>query len=218
MSIAAKLAQGSKFYIASTAGGAKTITAATPGFPTILTSAAHGLANGDVVAIAAITGTLGTDATNGLNGKTLVVTNVTANTFCVNVNTLILTYTSGGTATPSTWTQIKEVKGFKPSGASADKIDVTDLDSTAKEFLTGLVDNGTFSSDINYLSSDAGQTALLAAFNGSLSKNYKLQVLGGNSFTFAASVTKFPTMPDGAVGTALTGSVEFQISGAVTVA
>ncbi len=218
MSVSAQLAQNSKFYIAGTAGGAKTISGATPGFPTIVTATAHGMANGDVVAIAAITGTIGTDATNGLNGKTLVITNVTANTFCINVNTLGLTYTSGGTATPNTWTQVKEMKSFKPGGASASKIDVTDLDSVAKEYRSGLVDNGTFTIDVFPLPADAGQQAVLAAFSASTVKSYKLQVNGGNSFTFDATVTKYPTIPDGAVDGVLTGAIDWQISGSVTVA
>ena len=216
MSIAAQLAQGTKLYIAGSAGGAKTITAATPGFPTILTSAAHGLSNGDVVAIAAIVGTLGTDATNGLNGKTLVISNVTTNTFCVNVNTLGLTYTSGGTATANAWTQIKEVKSLKPGGASSSKIDVTDLDSTAKEYRSGLIDNGTFGADVHILESDAGQAAVLAAFKAATVNNYKI-VTPSKTRTFAATCTKFPTVPDASVDGVQTGSAEWQISGDVTV-
>lgn len=217
MSVNAQLAQNSKFYIAGTAGTAKTISGAAPGFPTIITATAHGLSNGDVVALAAIVGTIGTDSVNGLNGKTLVISNVTANTFCVNVNTTGLVYTSGGTATANAWTQIMEVKSFKPGGASASKIDVTDLNSTAKEFRSGLVDNGTFAIEVFPLPADPGQLAVAAAFNASTVKNYKLAVNGGNTFTFAATVTKYPTVPDGAVDGVLTGSIDWQISGAVTV-
>jgi len=216
MSINAQLAQLSKLYIASTAGGAKTISGGAAGNPTILTSTAHGLANGDVVAVASITGTMGTDVTNGLNGKSFVISNVTANTFCVNVNTLGLTYTSGGTATPATWTQIKEIKSIKPGGASSSKIDVTDLDSTAKEYRSGLIDNGTFSADINVLESDAGQTAVLAAFLASTVNNYKF-TSGTKVRTFAATCLKFPTAPDASVDNVLTGSCEWQISGTITV-
>jgi len=216
MSINAQLAQLTKFYIAGTASGAKTITAGAAGFPTILTSAAHGLANGDVVAIASITGTMGTDATNGLNSKTFVAQNVTTNTFCIQANTTGLTYTSGGTATPNAWTQIKEVKGLKPSGASSSKIDVTDLDSVAKEYRTGLVDHGTFGAEINILESDAGQTAVLAAFTNSTTNNYKI-VTPAKTRTFNATCTKFPTTPDASVDNVQVGSMEFQINGLITV-
>lgn len=216
MSTAAQLAQGTKLYKAGAAGGAKTISGAAPGFPTIVTATAHGLANGDVITVAAIVGTLGTDATNGLNGKTLVINSVTANTFCVEVNTTGLVYTSGGTATPPTWVQIKENKGIKPSGSSASKIDVTDLDSVAMESRTGLVDNGTFSIDIHILESDPGQAACLAAFNASTVDTYKI-VSPLKTRTFSASCTKWPTIPDSSVNGVQTGSAEFVISGEVTV-
>lgn len=216
MSVNAQLAQGTKLYIAGTSGTAKNITAVAVGFPTILTSSAHGLQNGDYVAIASITGTVGTDATYGLNGKSYTVKNVTTNTFCIEQNTTGLTYTSGGTATPSTWIQVKELKGIKPSGASASKIDVTDMDSTAKEYRTGLQDNGTFSADIHILESDPGQAACLAAFNASTVNSYKVTT-PSKTRTFNASCTKFPTVPDAAVDGVQTGSAEWQISGSVTV-
>ena len=62
-------AQGSIVQIATGSGGAKTITGVAVGNPTILTSAAHGFSNGDVVTFAALTGA---DAAL-LNGQTLVV-------------------------------------------------------------------------------------------------------------------------------------------------
>lgn len=216
MSVAAKAAQLSKIYIASTAGGAKTITGVSVGFPAVVSSTAHGLANGDVVVIAGITGTIGTDATNGLNGKTYVVNHVLANSFVIEANTTGLTYTSGGTATPNTWTQIKEVKSIKPGGATASKIDVTDLDSTGMEYLSGIADNGTLSLEINDLVSDAGQTAVLAAFNAGTVNSYKIALTGGSTRTFSAVVVKFPTNPDVSVNGVQTGSIELQLSGAVT--
>ena len=48
-------AQGTTLQLSTGTGGAKTITGVVVGNPTILTSAAHGLANGDVVALAALT-------------------------------------------------------------------------------------------------------------------------------------------------------------------
>lgn len=216
MSVNAQLAQNTKLYIAGTSGAAKNITAIAVGFPTIITSTSHGLSNGDYVAIASITGTVGSDATNGLNSKSFVIKNVTTNTFCIEVNTTGLTYTSGGTATPAAWVQVKEVKSIKPSGASATKIDVTDLDSTAKEYRSGLLDHGTYSADIHILESDAGQAACLAAFAAATVNTYKI-VSPSKTRTFQATCTKFPTIPDSAVDGVQTGSAEWQISGAVTV-
>ena len=46
---------------------------------------------------------------------------------------------------------IPGVTGIPVAAPSATKIDTSDLDSTAKEYLTGLVDNGSFSLPFNLL-------------------------------------------------------------------
>lgn len=218
MSKAAQLAQGSKFYIASSSGTPESLTAITVGFPTIIAITGHaGVANGDVVTFADFAGA---DAST-LNGKSFVVKNyatgATNDTFAIDVNTVGKTITIGtATATPSTWTAITEIKGIKPSGASASKIDVTDLNSTAKEYRSGLIDNGTFSLDINILESDPGQEAVLEAFKASTVNSYKI-VTPAKTRTFDATCLKFPTIPDANVDGVQTGTAEFQISGAVTV-
>jgi len=219
MSISAQLAQLSKLYVAGSTSSPATLTAVTPGYPTILAMTGHaGVANGDVVTFALFDGA---DAAL-LNGQTAVVTKVatgaTNDTFAVDINTAGKTITIGtATATPSAWTQILQLKGIKPSGSSASKIDVTDLNSTAKEYRTGLVDNGSVSCDLFVLESDPGQAACLAAFIASSTVNMK-HVTPGKTRTFNASITKFPTVPDAAVDQVQTGSMEFQINGAVTVA
>src|SRR3990167_4416928 len=79
---------------------AKTITAATTANPVVITSVAHGFANGDEVDIAGVVGMI------ELNNRRYKVANVTANTFevkdqvtSVNVDGLtFLPYASGGTA------------------------------------------------------------------------------------------------------------------------
>lgn len=221
MSIAAQVAQNTKLYIAGSASSAVTLTAVTVGFPTILAITGHtGTANGDVVTLAGFTGT---DAAL-LNGKTAIVTHyatgATNDTFSIDINTLGKTITLGaGTATPSAWSKISQLKTIKPSGASNTKLDVTDLDSVGKEFLAGLVDNGTCACDVFILETDPGQAACLAAFTAipNVAVNMK-HVSPSKTRTFSATILKFPTVPDGAVDAVETGSFEFQINGAVTVA
>lgn len=220
MSIAAQLAQFSKLYIAGSGATPEILTAIQVGFPTIITITGHeGIANGDVVTLAGFTGV---DAAT-LNGETPVATHyatgATNDSFAIDIDTTGLTITidPGVTSgTPTDWTQVKELKAIKPSGASATKIDVTDLDSTAKEYRTGLVDHGTFSSDINVLESDPGQTAVLAAFTASTTNNYKV-VTPGKTRTFNATCLKWPTTPDLAVDGVQMGTAEFQINGTITV-
>lgn len=218
MSINAQLAQLSRLYIAGSSGAAEPLTAITVGFPTIIAITGHaGVANGDVVTFANFAGA---DA-SFLNGTTAVVKNyatgATNDTFAIDVNTVGKTITIGtATATPAAWTQIKEIKSLKPNSAVASKIDVTDLDSTAKEYRSGLVDNGSFSCDINVLESDPGQAAVLAAFLAATTNNYKITT-PGKTRTFNATCLKFPTTPDLAVDSVQTGTAEFQVNGAITV-
>ena len=219
MSKAAQLAQKSKIYIAGTAGAAINITAIAPGNPTIVTITGHGLANGDVLTIAGVTGA---DAAllNGITGAGSVVTNHTVgavnDTIALNVDTTGKTLEATGTVTPANWTQITNVKSIKPGGATASKIDVTDLDSDAKEYETGLLDNGTVACDFFDVVTDPGQLAVLAAFQAAANQNFKVALTGGSTRTFNAAVLKFNTIPDAAVDGAQTGSFELQISGAVT--
>lgn len=220
MSVAAKLAQGSKLYIAGSAAAAEELTAITVGYPTILAITGHaGVANGDVVTFAGFTGA---DAAT-LNSVTGVVKNYATgasnDTFAVDINTVGKTITidaGNTTATPAEWTQVKEIKSIKPSSAQADEIDVTDLDSTAKEYLTGLLNNGTVSFEFFDKVSDSGQAAVLAAFEAATSNNYKIVLTGASTRTFAASVTKFSTIPDAAVNGVQTGTFDLKVSGTVT--
>ena len=138
-------AQGSVVSIGTGTGVAKTISGISLGNPTIITATAHGFVNGDTVTIAGLTGA--NAAT--INGQTWSVRNITTNTFAVYVDTTGLTITAAGTATSVSFTAIANVKSFSGFDGSASEIDVTNLDSTAKEFKLGLVDSGSLSMEID---------------------------------------------------------------------
>lgn len=202
-------AQGSTLEIETGSGGSKSISGIALGNPTIITATSHGFSNGDVVTIASVGGT------TVLNGNTYVVKNVTTNTFAVEENTTGgSSWTSGGTATPNTYTEIAEVKTFSGFDGQASEIDVTHLGSTAKEFRLGLDDSGGFSFEINTINADAGQAALLASKNAGTLKNYKLTLPNGDVATFDAYAKGFPITGgvDGIVGS----SISLRITGAIT--
>jgi hypothetical protein len=210
--------QGTTLHISGTSGSAKNITATAVGFPTILTSSAHGLANGDVVAIAAIVGTIGTDATNGLNGKSFTVKNVTTNTFCVDQNTTGLAYTSGGTATPSLWIEVGQLTDIKGTSDSSPDIEVTTLKSTTKQYQPGLPDTGNVTMSIFCDDSDTGLAACEAAFDARTVKNFKVTYPSGATpvRTFAGYVKSYPKVGDASKDGVVTGSIEIKRSGSVT--
>jgi hypothetical protein len=203
-------AQGSVLAIATGSGGAKTITGIALGNPTIITSAAHGLNNGDVVTLAGLTGV---DA-GVLNGQTVSVRNITTNTFAVYIDTTGKTITAAGTATPVTYTNIANVKTFTGFDGTPSELDVTNLDSTAKEFRLGLVDNGQLSFEIDYDNTHASHIALSSKKVSGLLTGFKLTLPNSNVITFNAFVKKF-TLQGGVDQVART-SVDLRISGPVT--
>lgn len=212
MASTAVSAQGSILQIGTGTGGAKTITGVAVGFPTIFTSAAHGFSNGDVVALAALTGA---DAAL-LNGQTAIVTNKTTNTFAVNIDTTGKTVTAGtGTATPVTFTPVNNLKTFSGFDGQASEIDVTNMASTAKEFRLGLTDPGHFQIEMDQDNGDAGQLAMRAAQVSGAIKTFKLILPAGTTptATFTAFVKSFSTA--GGVDQVAKSSAQLRISGAV---
>lgn len=204
-------AQGSILAIGTGTGAAKTITAIALGNPTILTAAAHGFANGDVEGLAALTGA---DAAL-LNGLNLSVNSKTTNTFAVNVDTTGKTITPGaGTATPVTFTNIANIKDFSGFDGAASEIDVTNLSSTAKEFMLGLTDPGQFSFNIDYDGTNAGHIALRAKQQSGVLSSFRLTLPNLSVITFSGYVKKF-SLAGGIDATAKT-AVDIRISGTVT--
>lgn len=203
-------AQGSTLKIETGSGAAITAVTAAVGFPTIITKAAHGLSDGDVVTLSAF---LGTSAAL-MNGVVAVVRNATTNTFAVEIDTTGGALTAAnGTATPVALTQIKEIKTFSGFDGQASEIDITNLDSTAKEFRLGLVDEGGFSFEMNQVNSDTGQAALRASRNAGTIKQYTLTLPNAETATFSAFAKGVPTA--GGVDGVVTSSVSLRISGSV---
>ena len=206
-------AQGTIVQIATGTGGAKTITAVTVGYPAIVTATSHGLSNGDVVTIASVVGTMATT----INVANWVVLYKTTNTFAIGLDTTGLTYTSGGTATPVTYTAIANVKSISDfESGSASEIDVTNLASTAKEKRLGLVDNGGFSLGIHHSNADPGQAALTARRADGAAVNMKVILPSGTTPTasFSALIKKFSK--NAAVDGVVEGSVDVTVNGAIT--
>jgi Ubiquitin-activating enzyme E1 FCCH domain/Lambda phage tail tube protein, TTP len=210
MTSSAISAQGSSLQISTGTGAAVNITGLVTGFPTIVKATAHGLTNGGVVSFAALTGN------TVLNGQTCVVTNVTANTFAVDVDTTGgPAWVSGGTATPVQWTKIKNLISFKGFDGQAAELDATDLDSVAKEFRIGLQDWGNVQIDMNRDFNDPGQQALDASKRSASLQTYLLTLPSGATRTFSAYCKASPL--EGGVDKLLQAtSVTLRISGDVT--
>lgn len=204
-------AQGTLVQIGTGSGGAKTITSVSLANPASVGSTAHGFSPGDRVTIAAIVGTV------QLNGNVYTVEYVTTNSFILKgVNSTGYTaYTSGGTATPVTFSSIGNVKGFDGFDGSASVLDKSNFQSTAKEKALGLVDNGQVSYDLDLDLDDAGQIAAMAHRDASSQAQFKIILPGFTTpnIAFAGFVMKFTHT--GKVDALLTAKIDIMIDGAV---
>lgn len=151
--------QGSTFAVQTGFAAADTITAVTQANPAVVTAAAHGNAEADVVRIAAIVGM------TELNGNLYVVDDPTTNNFeLAGVNSAAYgAYVSGGTSEAVTFSPFCELTGVNQQDGTADEIEVTSICSSAKEFEIGLSDSGSLTLNFNWAGNEAVQAALRAA-------------------------------------------------------
>ena len=150
-----------------------------------------------------------------INGLTATVIAESTDTFIVDVDSRAFTsYSSAGTATPVEWTQIKQVQTFSWEDGEGSDIDITDLDSTSKEYLVGLQDPGNFSVGLTVYSDDPGQAACVAAKASGDIKDFKIELPNGKLRNFSGIVKSMPE--SGGVDSAYTGSMSIRISGDVT--
>ena len=135
----------------------------------------------------------------------------------IGLGTILSIGTTGGTPT---FTTVGEVKSFSQSGRQVSTEDVTNMQSSAKEFIPTLVDSGTWDITGNRVSSDAGQVAMEAAFQGLTVLPFKIQLpktstqnSTGDLFTFNALVQEL----DYTVGVdkATTFSCKLKVSGLI---
>lgn len=210
MSNTAISTQGSYLQVATGSGSPLTISSIAEGDPTICTSAAHGLALGDVVTISGATAPTGLDATFPVIAKT-------TNTFAIPLDTTGAAALAGSpVATPVTWTKIANFKTVKGFDGKVAKLDATNLGSVAKEYVPGLYDPGQFTFDVDVDMADPGQIALRNFLYSAAVVSFKLTLPNGHTATFTAFVETFPW--DGGVDKLLAANVNLMITGPVTYA
>ena len=116
----------------------------------------------------------------------------------------------------ATYDTIPEVKSFTGPGGSATIIDVTDLQSVAKEKRMGLPDEGQLTMTINYIPDNAVHMALRADRVASVETDFKIIFTDtlNTEWTFSAFVTNFSV--SGAVDGVVEAQVTLEITGAIT--
>lgn len=153
----AQVAQLSKFYVSGTPGTSITITAISKATAAVVT-ATNTLAVGDVVIFGTVTNM---PEIAGLLG---IVTAASGSSFTVAIDSSgFAAVGTTGAAIPQTFSKVGNVQDFTPDGGTANVIDVTNMDSLAKEKRQGLQDNGNYSLTYDADDTDVGQLRLIAA-------------------------------------------------------
>jgi len=121
-----------------------------------------------------------------------------------------------GAGTSPVFVEVKEIKQFQGLDGEANTIDITHLQSAAKEKLMGLQDWGSWNVDTNYLPDDTGQIAARAAKASRLKQSFRATLSDGTIITFQGFVKNSPI--SGGVDAVVEGSFSIEITGDVTFA
>ena len=178
MTSTAQVAHASKFYVSGTPGTALSVTAITKATQAAVTySSATAPAAGDVILFGAVTGM---PEINGLLGIVQASPAPTSTTCTVAIDSSgFASAGTTGTATPQTFSKVGNVQDFTPDGGTANVIDVSNMDSTAKEKRQGLQDMGNYALTYDADDTDVGQLALIAARTAQAVKVFKQYYPGG---------------------------------------
>lgn len=120
----------------------------------------------------------------------------------------------GNNASPIVYTAIKGVLGIPPVVQEKPEIDVTSLDSTAREYISGLEVGDELDIEFNWHVADTGQLALAAAKGGTDPVPFKVDFPDGTRLEFTAIVRSFG--PGAAIDEQIKGQAKLKISGDVT--
>jgi predicted secreted protein len=117
---------------------------------------------------------------------------------------------------PTSWQAIPEIRTLGGPDGSSPTIDVTDLDSTAREYIPGLKDEGTFALGIMYRMDNAVHAAMRQAWADRTQCQFKVEWTdpGTTVWTFDGYVTSFSG--SAGVDTVVEATVNIRISGAIT--
>jgi hypothetical protein len=188
------------------------ITAVTKAPQAVVSSVSSTAVAGDVVQFIDVTGM------PEIAGRMGVVTaGIAGTSFTVDLDTSgYATAGTTGTATQVVFVAGCETKTFNGFDGQAAEVDVTTLCSTAREFLQGLQDFGSFTFDVNLVPNDPFQMECLEARAAREKRVFKLQFPSdedGNNYAyvFEAFVRQFSI--SGGVDQPLAGSVSLRVTG-----
>lgn len=117
---------------------------------------------------------------------------------------------------PAALTEIKEITNFRLFDGQANEIDITHMQSTAKERMMGLQDFGSGQFDLNFLSADPGQVEARAAKASGVEKRFLATFSNGYTASWIGYVVTAPI--NGGVDAKVDHSLNITVDGDVVFA
>lgn len=121
------------------------------------------------------------------------------------------------TATPNTYVVVNGIRTFSGPGGQANVIDATTLQSTGKEKLLGLKDEGQFSCAAVYLPTDPGQLRLQAIRASGLATGFRVAFSDADTTILEFSGFCQGFSISGGVDELTSADITIEITGAVEV-
>lgn len=204
--------QTANLSVSTASAATKTITGITNANPAVVTSTSHGYTQGQIITISGVVGMPQINPTGGFG--VFVVDTPTTNNFNLKGvdSTLYGTYASGGVASLQTMLSVGAVTNLLGFDGTATEIDVTNLQSTAKEYLIGLQDFGNVTMTV-WLVSDAGQVKLRSLKTAAAAAAFTISLSDGSVAAFAALCKQF-SFDAGGPDSAVKGNVTLRVTGA----
>jgi hypothetical protein len=198
--------------VQSALGTARTITAISKASPGVVTSTAHGFANGDYVLLT-ISGGM-----NQVDGRVFRVAASAANTFNLEGEdtTNYDNFTSGTAQMITFGTTISTLTTVNASGGDFDFTDTTTIHSLVKTQIPGQASPSVFSFDSIWDVADAGLIALKAASDNKAQRAVRFTFANGQKFAFNGYVGT-SLSPTGQAGDKVTTPVTLTAYGRPTV-
>jgi len=128
-----------------------------------------------------------------------------------------VTISRGDAASPEVFTVLAAVADYSGPSADQPELDVSDLSSTAKEFIAGLIDNGEVTLSLHWQPDNATHVTMLSDFDAGTISNWRVtwsDASPAKTWTFPAFVKSF--VPTASVDSPLSGDVTLRVTGAVT--
>ncbi len=130
-----------------------------------------------------------------------------------------VTIKRGDGAGTEVFTAISEVLSMSGLGKTNPLVEVTNFDSTGREYIAGLADGTEISLECNYLPADTQQQALVADVDAGTVRNFEILITDGTTpLTYSFAVTPLSWVINPSFDDKNTLTFTLKISGAITVA